>query len=118
MKEMWAQKTFGFAFHGYPGFSGTLSFPFPEKVSIFEVDTRVTPDDGTGPILYKEWKLTGKATGTQNFEAANDGEHHLTLILQGRGSACTSASDFTHWTLVMEGPKANYSLFGDLERAP
>ena len=24
--------------------------------------------------------------------------------------------DFSHWTLVMQGPKANYTLFGDLVR--
>ena len=35
-----------------------------------------------------------------------------------RGNSCTSASDFGHWTLVMQGPKANYSLFGDLKRTP
>ena len=34
----------------------------------------------------------------------------LTLILQGAGSA----NDFSHWTLVMQGPKANYTLFGGL----
>jgi hypothetical protein len=37
-----------------------------------------------------------------------------TLIVQGTGNSCTSAADFKHWTLVMQGPKANYSLFGDL----
>lgn len=38
----------------------------------------------------------------------------LTLILQGAGNSCTGANDFSHWTLVMQGPKANYTLFGDL----
>lgn len=38
----------------------------------------------------------------------------LTLILQGGGNSCTSAIDFSHWTLVMQGPKANYMMFGDL----
>jgi hypothetical protein len=42
----------------------------------------------------------------------------LTLIVQGRGNSCTSAGDFSHWTLVMQGPKANYSLFGDLVQTP
>jgi len=30
---------------------------------------------------------------------------------------CTSAVDFSHWTLVMQGPKANYTMFGDLVTA-
>jgi hypothetical protein len=38
----------------------------------------------------------------------------VTLILQGGGKSCTTAIDFSHWTLVMQGPKANYILFGDL----
>jgi hypothetical protein len=38
----------------------------------------------------------------------------LTLILQGAGNSCTSANDFSHRTLAMQGPKANYTLFGDL----
>jgi hypothetical protein len=38
----------------------------------------------------------------------------VTLILQGGGKSCTSATDFSHWTLVKQGPKANYILFGDL----
>jgi hypothetical protein len=41
----------------------------------------------------------------------------LTLILQGGGNSCTSAVDFSHWTLVMQGPNANYTLFGDLVTA-
>jgi len=40
----------------------------------------------------------------------------LTLILQGSGNSCTSAIDFSHWTLVMQEPKANYTLFGNLVR--
>ncbi|MBR1198611.1 hypothetical protein JQ634_17720 [Bradyrhizobium sp. AUGA SZCCT0240] len=40
----------------------------------------------------------------------------LTLILQGGGNSCTSGVDFTHWTLVMQGPKASYTLYGNLVR--
>ena len=99
------------------GHSGSLSLQFPDKISIFEVDTHDGPKKPYGPALYKEWKLTGKASGTSAFSAANDPGQLLTLILQGRGNACTSPNDFTHWTLVMEGPKANYLLFGDLVKA-
>jgi hypothetical protein len=96
------------------GRSGTLSLRLPKTISVFEVDPRDSPDQGTGPVLYKEWKLTGEVTGTGAFSAANGVKQSLTLVLQGRGNSCTSAVDFTHWTLVMEGPKGRYSLFGEL----
>jgi hypothetical protein len=98
------------------GFSGTLSLTLPQTISIFEIDPRDAPDQGTGPTLYKEWKLTGEVTGTGAFSPTNSPKQRLTLILQGRGNSCTSAADFTHWTLVTEGPKGEYSLFGDLVR--
>ncbi len=96
------------------GRSGTLWLALPQKISIFEVDPRDSPDQGAGPVLYKEWKLTGEATGTGAFSGTNSPKQVLTLILQGRGNSCTGAQDFTHWTLVTEGPKGIYSLFGDL----
>jgi hypothetical protein len=40
----------------------------------------------------------------------------LTLILHGHGNSCTSSDHFTHWTLVVSGPKARYRLFGELIR--
>ena len=96
------------------GWSGTLSLKLPKTVAIFEIDPRDSPGQGTGPILYKEWKLTGEVTGTGAFSGTNSAKQLLTLILQGRGNSCTSAADFTHWTLVTEGPKGQYSLFGEL----
>ena len=98
------------------GGSGTLSLSVPQNISIFEIDPRDGPDQGTGPVLYKEWKLTGEVTGTGAFSGTNSSKQVLTLILQGRGNSCTSAQDFTHWTLVTEGPKGIYSLFGELVR--
>lgn len=56
----------------------------------------------------------GEAIGTGAFSGTNSSKQVLTLILQERGNSCTSAQDFTHWTLVTEGPKGIYSLFGDL----
>lgn len=100
-----------------PGdWSGTLSLKLPKTVAIFEIDPRDSPDQGTGPVLYKEWKLTGEVTGTGAFSGTNSAKQLLTLILQGRGNSCTSAADFLHWTLVTEGPKGQYSLFGELEK--
>lgn len=67
-------------------------------------------------VLYKEWKLTGEVTGFGAFSGTDSPKQALTLILQGRGNSCTRAEDFTHWTLVTEGPKGTYSLFGELVR--
>jgi hypothetical protein len=112
----WENNRIVFTLKSEQGQAGTLALPLPGKISIF--DPRDAPDQGTGPSLYKEWKLTGQAAGTGAFGAGTGPDQLLTLIVQGRGNSCASDSDFTHWTLVMQGPKANYSLFGELVRTP
>ena len=114
IKAKWEKNRVVFDLRDAQGRSGTLALAIPYKLSVFGVDPRDGPDQGSGPVLYKEWKLTGKAAGTGVFSAASGPGHLLTLILQGRGNACSSAADFGHWTLVMQGPKANYHLFGKL----
>jgi hypothetical protein len=37
-----------------------------------------------------------------------------TLIFQGWGNNCTSSADFNAWSLVLDGPRAHVTLFGDL----
>jgi hypothetical protein len=96
------------------GHTGTLLLARPTTLSVFEVDPRDRPDKGQGPRLYKEWKLSAPAAGSGVFQPGIAPRQILTLILQGSGNSCTSAIDFSHWTLVMQGPKANYTLFGDL----
>lgn len=98
------------------GEAGTLTLELPGKIAIFEVDPRSATDQATGPSLYKEWKLTGKVAVSGAFSAGAGPDQLLTLIVQGSGNSCTTAADFSHWTLVMQGPKANYSLFGTLVR--
>jgi hypothetical protein len=116
LKAAWQDKGIVFALTNEQGQAGALTLQLPGKISIFEVDPRDGPDQGTGPALYKEWKLTGKVAGSGAFSAGAGADQLLTLIVQGRGNSCTSDSDFTHWTLVMQGPKANYSLFGELKQ--
>lgn len=99
------------------GRTGMLSMARPKTMSVFEVDPRDRPDRGQGPALYKEWKLSAPAAGSGVFQPGIAPRQLLTLILQGNGNSCTSAIDFSHWTLVMQGPKANYTLFGDLVTA-
>ena len=96
------------------GHTGTLSLARPATLSVFEVDPRDRPDKGNGPRLYKEWKLSAAAAGSGVFQPGIAPRQILTLILQGSGNSCTSAIDFTHWTLVMQGPAANYTMYGDL----
>lgn len=110
----WQDERLVLSFRDSLGHTGTLSLVRPETVSIFEVDPRDRPDRGHGPRLYKEWKLSAPAAGSGVFRPGIVPRQLLTLILQGGGNSCTSAIDFSHWTLVMQGPKANYSLFGDL----
>ncbi|QWG14390.1 hypothetical protein KMZ29_06880 [Bradyrhizobium sediminis] len=110
----WLDDRLVLSFRDKTGHTGALALARPNTVSVFEVDPRDRPDRGHGPALYKEWKLTAPAAGSGVFRPGIAPRQLLTLILQGAGNSCTSADDFSHWTLVMQGPKANYTLFGDL----
>ena len=112
----WVDDRLVLSFRDAAGHSGTLSFARPGTMSVFEVDPRDRPDKGHGPPLYKEWKLSAPASGSGVFAPGIAPRQILTLILQGSGNSCTSGIDFSHWTLVMQGPKANYTLFGKLVR--
>ena len=114
MTAAWRDNRLVLTFRDKSGRTGTLALARPNSVGVFEVDPRRGPDSGQGPALYKEWKLSGPAAATGVFEPGGGARQVLTLILQGRGNSCTDAGDFSHWTLVMQGPKANYTLFGDL----
>lgn len=112
-KDRWT-----FSFHDKKGRTGTLALALPKSISIFEVDPRHGKDEGHGPVLYKEWKLTAKATGNGLFRATVGPNQKLTLVLHGRGNGCTSAEQFTHWTLLVHGPLDTYTMYGALETGP
>ena len=112
----WQEDRLVLSFRDTNGRTGTLSLVRPSTMSVFEVDPRDRPDKGQGPRLYKEWKLSAPAAGSGVFQPGIAPRQILTLILQGGGNSCTSGIDFSHWSLVMQGPKANYTLFGDLVR--
>ena len=118
LQVAWKGDRFVFAFRDEKDRSGTLVLLRPKMISSFGVDLRNQPDRPNGPVLYKEWRLTSKAAGAEVFSASLGAAQTLTLILQGGGNNCTSANDFTHWMLVMWGPKAKYHFFGDLMRTP
>ncbi len=113
----WQADRLVLSFRDANGHTGTLAMARPGTMSVFEVDTRDHPDKGMGPPLYKEWKLSAPAAGSGVFQAGIAPRQILTLILQGGGNSCTSAEDFSYWTLVMQGPKANYTFYGDLVTA-
>jgi hypothetical protein len=104
----WIDDRLVLSFRDLSGHTGTLSLARPDTISVFEVDPRDRADKGHGPRLYKEWKLSAPAAGSGVFRPGMAPREILTLILQGSGNSCTSGIDFSHWTLVMQGPKANY----------
>ena len=97
------------------GKTGSLVFTTPKAGERFFIDLRDgTMGGGGGPLLYKELRLRVPLTGTGIFEPGMAGGAKARLVFQGRGNVCTEAEQFTHWTLVVSGPKANYVLFGAL----
>ncbi|MBR1230506.1 hypothetical protein JQ597_22980 [Bradyrhizobium sp. AUGA SZCCT0177] len=116
LSAQWREDRLVLSFRDAAGHTGTLALTRPPTISVFEVDPRDRPDRGRGPTLYKEWKLSAPASGSGVFQPGIATQQILTLILQGGGNSCTSSIDFTHWTLVMQGPKANYTLYGNLVR--
>lgn len=95
--------------------AGTLSLPLPAKMSSYAADIRDgRTSPGGGPLLYKEWRFEGRATGTGFFRAGLASPAKYLLVLQGRGNGCQDAGDFTHWRLEISGRKAEYAFYGQL----
>jgi hypothetical protein len=104
-------------FRDQQGRTGTLTLTVPNTLTEFQVD----PQDGQksaggGPLLYKEWRLTGTVAATGIFRRGNTQQTRYRLILQGRGNACTSADMFESWTLQIFGPRASYSFYGKFKK--
>ncbi len=98
------------------GRPGRIVLTLPSRVERFEVDPRdgqaLAP--GGGPLLLKEWRLKAQAQ-LSGIVAASHRHARATLILHGRGNACTTASDFTHWTLSVRGAGARFTLLGEIK---
>jgi hypothetical protein len=108
-----------FAFRGDGGRTSEVTLAVPDTISIFEVDPRGSePDSGLGPVLYKEWQLAGTATVTGVLRPlVESGDQKVTLIVHGRGRGCTEASEFTDWTLTLQGSAGKLTLHGALTSA-
>lgn len=95
--------------------SGTLSLPLPPKVLSFKADIRDgQTSPGGGPLLYKEWRFEGQASGTGLFRAGTTAPAKYFLVLQGRGNGCDNSEDFKHWRLQITGRNAEYAFYGEL----
>lgn len=109
---------FVFTFRDPKGRAGTLTLAVPQTISIFEVDPRGdAKDEGLGPSLYKEWKLTANAAGDGLFRQVTGAGQKITLVLHGRGRGCTNSSHFTDWTLLVYGRAGKLTLYGALDPA-
>jgi hypothetical protein len=102
-----------FSLRDAKGSAGTLTLVLPKSLSAFMTDTRDAENKGFGPSLYAEWTLTSPFSSDGIFRPAASQSRRLTLILQGRGSACTDAETFTHWTLNF-GQAGQYRFYGAL----
>ncbi len=104
-----------FSLRDAKGRGGNLTLTLPKTISIFEVDPRDSKDEGSGPLLYKEWKLNTNAAGDGIFRATTGGNQKMTLVLHGRGNGCTDSGQFSHWSLLVYGPAGKYTFYGDLD---
>ncbi len=95
--------------------AGALSLPLPLKMTTYAADIRDgQTSPGGGPLLYKEWRFEGRASGTGFFKRAVVGPTRYVLVLQGRGNACSNAEDFKHWRLEISNRRAEFAFYGDL----
>jgi hypothetical protein len=106
-----------FMFREPKGRNGRLSFTVPNKIWIFTVDPfGDAKDEGLGPSLYKEWRLTTPVKSDGIFRRARPPGHMATLIFHGRGRGCTEAEHFTDWSLLLQGPAGDVMFYGALEK--
>lgn len=96
---------------------GTIRFPQPQHISKFLVDIHdgKTSKDMHGPALYKEWRLNGTAT-LSGLAIKGTHKAKVRLVLQGRGIACPTVEDFSHWSIAVDGKQVKFRLIGGLER--
>ena len=96
------------------GATGTLGFTLPSAFFAFVADP--SPDfDHHTPVLYKERRITVALSASGLFAPAMaEGAPAATFILHGQGNSCPSDADYTNWTLQVQGPAADFTLFGKL----
>ena len=107
------QRRWTLNFKDKEGRTGTLSFTLPASIVDFAADINDGQQSGGGgPLLYKEWRLSGPVTGTGVFKKGSTPQTKFRLVFQGRGNSCTSAEVFDNWKLQIFGPRASYQFYG------
>ena len=101
-------------FKGERGETGSLVLQLPRLATSFGADLHDAPEGSAGPILYKEWRFSGPASGSGMFRKSVAPGTKFHLVLQGRGNNCLSSSDFQHWRLDIAGSRADYAFYGAL----
>jgi len=97
------------------GKSGSLSLPIPLRLVNFGADVHDGQQGGGGgPLLYKEWRFDGSATGTGVFRTWSGAKFRL--VFQDRGNHCTQAEDFKHWNLSVNHRSTSLSVYGAVVR--
>jgi hypothetical protein len=104
-----------FAFRDANGKTGTLTFTLPKTLERFRTDLQDGQQSpGGGPLLYKEWRVSGAVSGSGIFAASLSKGGTAKLVFQGRGNECDDIEAFGHWMLEVNGPGAHYRFFGKL----
>lgn len=98
------------------GLAGTLVLPMPTQMVTYKVDIHDEENRPNGPNLYKEFRFKGTLSSATGFTRGGwiRGTTYF-LVFQGRGNGCDNASDFTHWRLEIDGPRADYAFYGKLD---
>lgn len=97
------------------GRTGSLVLPLPSTMVRFKVDQHQNEPDRE-PFLYKELRFKGIVrSGTGFFRRDVSKPTSYFLVFQGHGNGCDSSSDYTYWRLELNGPSADYALFGKLK---
>lgn len=96
------------------GASAIYSLPVPLKYMEFKVDIHDEDGRPNGPWLYKELRFGGLVTATGFAKAGAVRNTKFELVFSGRGNGCNNPEDYTHWSLEVTGPKADYQFFGKL----
>jgi len=106
-----------FAFKDPLGRNGRLMFRVPGMIHVFAVDPfGDAKDEGLGPPLYKEWRLTAPVKGDGFFRRGTIAGQKVTMIFHGSGRGCTEAEHFTDWSLLLHGPAGSITFYGRLEK--
>ncbi len=92
-----------FALNDNKGGKGTLTLTLPAKSrSSKSIRATRATKAASGRCSTRNGSSPRNSPAAAFFQAAASGRQFITLILQGRGRSCTTAEDFSHWTLVID----------------